>query len=263
LSEQGPSTSAINEGMRQWATFSTLKDLIELFKKGIFDILTVRFNGYLEVGENEFNELVEGYSSLKQLKEEGGALGGPAEVQYIYEISGEGTAAIGTKISKTLALTYTTGRRYGIKTYAIYGVVGFTKPEGTGLSEKISLRTRMILDTALNDLITQFHDNVYNSFNILFNRYFNAYDAEYRDLVREYKGSQSFSFKIDDKDVSVEQYYYGIGLLMAPNKYILTFRTLTFAFHIEENPERPTSPFFAIHYIGGRTWKFEKEASQS
>ena len=68
MSEQGPSTSAINEGKR-WATFSTLKDLIDLFKKGIFDILTVRLNGYLEVGENEFNELVEGYSSLKQLKE--------------------------------------------------------------------------------------------------------------------------------------------------------------------------------------------------
>ena len=262
MSEQGPSTSAINEGER-WGVFSTLKDLIDLFKKGIFDILTVRFNGYLEVGENEFNELVEGYSSLKQLKEEGGARGGPAEVQYIYEISGEGTAAVGTKISKTLQFTYTTGRRYGIKTYAIYDVAGFTKPEGTGLSEKISLRTRMNLDTALNYLITQFHENVYNGFNILFNRYFNAYDAEYRDLVREYKGSQSFRIKIDDKDVSVEEYYYGIGLLMAPNKYTLTFRTLTFASHIEENPERPTSPFFAIHYIGGHIWKFEKEASQS
>jgi hypothetical protein len=242
----------------RWAAFSTLKDLTDLFKKGIFDIMRIGFNGYLEVGENEFNELVEGYSGVKQIEEEGNPRGRPAEVQYIYEISGEGT---GTKISKTLNFIYTPGRRYGIKTYAIYGVEGFTKPKGTGLSEKMSLRTRMILDGALNSLITQFHENVYDGFSLYFNRYFNAHYDEYKDFVREYKDMLSFSIEIDDKDVHFEEYYYDIVLLTAPNKYTLKFRTLAFAYHIEENPANPISPFWAIHYIGGRTRKFEKEIS--
>jgi hypothetical protein len=48
-------------------------------------------------------------------------------------------------------------------------------------------------------------------------------------------------------------------LMKALTSTPLTFKTLTFAYHKEK--ESPSNPLYDIYYIGGRSRKFEKEAS--
>ena len=255
MSEQ-PSTNIMNEGDRRMV-LNTVKELIDLFRKGIYDRIVLSFKNYITVNEDELNELVKGYSSTERF---GGRISVLLTQRFIYEVGGEGAAPGGASVTKALDFKFTVSEGNGTRTYKVYDIMGYTKPEGTGASENIDLRTRMILDGNLNGLVTQFLKDFYGLFDLKFNRYLKAYEAEYKGLVREYKDLHSFSFRADDKEVSVVEYFYNIRLVETSGKYTLTFKTLDFAYHKEK--ENPSNPLYDIYYIGGRTRKFEKEVSQ-
>jgi hypothetical protein len=65
LSGQGPSTNIVNEGDRRMI-LDTVKELIDLFRKGIYDRIVLSFKNYITVNEDELNELVKGYSSTER-----------------------------------------------------------------------------------------------------------------------------------------------------------------------------------------------------
>lgn len=255
LSGQGPSTNIVNEGDRR-TVLDTVKELIDLFRKGIYDRIVLSFKNYITVNEDELNELVKGYSSTERF---GGRISVLLTQRFIYEVGGEGVAPGGASVTKALDFKFTVSEGNGTRTYKVYDIMGYTKPEGTGASENIDLRTRTILVGNLNALVTQFMKDFYGLFDLKFNRYLKAYEAEYKGLVREYRDLHSLSFRVDDKEVNVVEYYYNIMLMKAPDKYTLTFKTLTFAYHKEK--ESPSNPLYDIYYIGGRSRKFEKEAS--
>ena len=234
----------------------TVKVLIDQFRKGIYDRIFLSFKNYITVNEDELNELVKGYSSTERF---GGRISVLLTQRYIYEVGGEGVAPGGAKVTKAIDFKYTVSEGYGARTYKVYDIMGYTKPEGTGASENIDLRTRMVLVGNLNSLVTQFMNDFFGLFDLLFNRFFKAYEADYKGLVREYKDLHALHFRVDDKKVDVIEYYYNIRLMEAPGKYTLTFKTLDFAYHKEE--ESPSNPLYDIYYIGGRSKKFEKEVS--
>jgi len=221
-------------------TLEILKDLKELLMKGVFESFYFYFEDF-KISENKFKELIEGYINKYTWSN-----GNNVNIKETFEFPND----------RRMYFVYSIEEKNNEKIYDILYIKGYVK-DFKIKNRKIGKRTQKKILKNLIELIEQFKEGKYDSFNIDFMKYPEIREIDFEGLIKDYRGSDGFFV---DKKFAVVTYYYYPDLKKSDNTYDVSFTKICFVYSIKETEYDPSNPKnYLIYYIDGRKEGFLKE----